>query len=64
MSPIHAPDDLCCGCRKIWEELPEDKRERLYFFNSFFWTKLNEKAPQGNQSQAQKADASFERVKR
>ena len=64
MSPLHVPETLCCGCRKIWEELPEDKRERLYFFNSFFWTKLSEKAPQGNQSQAQKADASFERVKR
>ena len=62
--PLSAPQILCWGCRKIWGELPEDKRERLYFFNSFFWTKLSEKAPQGNQSRAQKADASFQRVKR
>ena len=60
--------DWCSGvlldCRKIWEGLPEDIREKLYFFNSFFWTKLSEKAPQGNQTSAQKAAASFERVKR
>ena len=36
----------------------------MYFFNSFFWTKLSEKAPQWTQTSAQKADQAFERVKR
>ena len=57
---------LCC--RRIYEGLPEDVKARVSFFNSFFWTKLNEKAPpggsQGSASSSSKAERSFARVKR
>ena len=54
----------CLAGRRMWDALPAHIRERVYFFNSFFWTKLSEKAPQGTQTSAEKADQAFERVKR